>query len=675
MNRFCGKWSRKSMEKMDKKGNRQRLKYWQDRFEKAQSDYADEKDAMNWREKLYNGTKEIKPAPGAQRAKQALHVRNIAAEMIETQVSSAIPMPKVQAIRQQDEILATKIENFLRNEIDRLPFEELNDQDERTTYIQGGDHFLVEWDNTKRTHCTQGMLEVNLQHPKTVTPQPGVLTGIEDMDYFFVEIPRTKDWILENYGIDMEHETEEDPDLRGVDDAATSDDIVDQVYAFYRNRDSGGIGLFSWVNDTPLDDDEDYQARRQKCCSKCGAPGDGVICAYCGSTEFTEGSANEGQKEGRVIDRDIVKSDGSIIPAMSPVRNELGEIETVPDLDPVTGYMSVKPVMEQTVIPWYKPNVYPLVLRKNVSTFGKYLGGSDIDKIEDQQESIKKMETKALEKMLKGGSIVALPAGLPINNTDEEMKRVDVSNPADLQKIGVFNIQVDASGDIALCSNFYEEARNTLGITDSFQGKRDSTATSGTAKQFAAAQSAGRLESKRVMKDAAYARLYELVFKFAIAYMDAPQDIAFSDGHGGRIHDVFNPFDFVEQDAAGEWYWNDQFLFSVDSSASLVTNREALWQETRMNYTQGCYGQTGTPQALYAFWRNMAQYHYPGAADMMQLFEEQMAMQQQMPMQAAAMMPQGGSAGGGYDAAAAIAQMDQQAQAQQILNNGGGRQA
>lgn len=656
-----------------KKISRDRLKYWQEKFELAQADYADEKDRMNWREKLYNGTHEIKPAPGAKNgAKDARHVQNIVAEMIETQVSSAIPMPKVQAIRPQDELLATKIENFLRNEVERLPFEELNDQDERTTYIQGGDHFLVEWDTTKRTHSAQGMLEVNLQHPKTVTPQPGVLTGIEDMDYWFVEIPRTKEWIFENYGVDMEHETEEDPDLRGVDDAMTADDLVDQIYAFYRNRKTGNIGLFSWVNNTALDDDADYQARKQQCCAKCGAPGNGPVCAWCGSTEFSD-EGNEGQQSGRVITETIRKSDGSVIAPLSPARNEYGEIEMETEIDPLTGSILRTPVMEQTVLPWYKPNVYPLVLRKNVSTFGKYLGGSDVDKIEDQQETIKKLKTKAVEKLLKGGSIVALPAGLPIRNTDEELKRVDVQNPADLQKIGIFNLQVDITGDLSMAAQCYEESRNTLGITDSFQGKRDSTATSGTAKQFAAAQSAGRLESKRVMKDAAYARLYEIMFKFALAYMDAPQEIAFTDGHGGRVHDVFNPFDFVEQDAAGEWYWNDQFLFGVDSSASLVTNREALWQETRMNYTQGCYGQPGTPEALYAFWRNMASYHYPGAADMMQIFEERLA-QQQAAAQAQTTAQGAGGAPAGYDAAGAIAQMDEQQQTDQMLINGGGRQ-
>ena len=44
-----------------------------------------------------------------------------------------------------------------------------------------------------------------------------------------------------------------------------------QYVAYYRNQD-GGIGRFSWVNDTMLEDLEDYQARRlRRCASSSGS--------------------------------------------------------------------------------------------------------------------------------------------------------------------------------------------------------------------------------------------------------------------------------------------------------------------------------------------------------------------------------------------------------------------
>ncbi|MFR8291932.1 MAG: hypothetical protein ACLVBB_08525 [Dysosmobacter welbionis] len=85
-------------------------------------------------------------------------------------MSSAIPSPKVTPRRKEDEALAAKIEHWLRCELDRLPFETINDQAERTVPIQGGVGFLVAWDNRKRTHDTVGEEEVAFLHPKQFAP-------------------------------------------------------------------------------------------------------------------------------------------------------------------------------------------------------------------------------------------------------------------------------------------------------------------------------------------------------------------------------------------------------------------------------------------------------------------------------------------------------------------------
>jgi hypothetical protein len=691
-----------------KKNNTEKLELWQARYSRNKTAYEKELNRMDHREALYRGTKDIKGAPDANKVKPAAHVRNVVAELIESQVSSSIPQPKVVALRQEDEEKARLIEDVLRNELDRLPMEYNNDQEERTVPIQGGALSLVEWDSTQRTHQTVGELCVTQTHPKKFIPQDGVWTDIEDMDYFFVLVPQTKAYIKNRYGANVEDQAEEEPGVKGADaEQSAGEDMVTQYMAYYRN-DAGGIGLFSWVGDVVLEDLEDYQARRVYVCEKCGERGDGKECAFCGSKKFREGA-----EDGEELTEDITLSNGQVIPMWSPVLDETGVprmenmVDTAgrPVMSPIMDNMgqpmrdamgmpmlepTTEVVQERTKLPYYKPDVFPVVLRKNVSVFGQFLGDSDVDKIEDQQETIKKLETKAIEKLTKGGSILTIPKDVTMDFTDEELRVLRLDGPEQKALLGVFNLQADVSGDISYMQMVYEEARQIVGITDSFQGRQDRTATSGVAKEFAARQSAGRLESKRAMKDAYYARLFEVMFKFLLAYSDEPRTVVSTDNQGHTKYRNFYRYDFLEQDAAGEWYWNDRFLFSVDASATLANNREGMWQECRMNFQQGAYGNPANLETLVVFWTRMELLHYPGASDTKTYFEGKLKEQQAQQAAMAAMqnvpgmggtLPQGQGSGqipGGMEEASAaaagqIAAQDAQKNAQAAYINGGGR--
>jgi hypothetical protein len=302
-----------------------------------------------------------------------------------------------------------------------------------------------------------------------------------------------------------------------------------------------------------------------------------------------------------------------------------------------------------TRIPFYKPDVYPVLQQKSVSVYGMFGGDSDVDKIADQQNTTNRLSAKIIDKLLKSGSYMTLPDDCYIEVDAEDMKVIRPGDPANKALIDVYDLQGNIQQDAQYLQEVYEEARQQIGITDSFQGRRDATATSGKAKEFAAAQSAGRLESKRRMKDAAYAALYEAMFKFKLAYTDEPRPVVSVDKHGKPQYEQFNKYDFLEQDANGEWYWNDQFLFSCDTSSSLAQNREAMWQETRMNLQSGAFGDPTNINTLILFWTKMSLLHYPGAEDTLdylqemlaqqQMQQQQMMMQQQM-MQRAAMEQQ-----------------------------------
>ena len=648
------------------KRDSERLELWQQRLQNNMSRYQTELDRMDRREELYNGSRRVEPMVKKDKTTKTPYVRNICSEIIESQINSNIPMPKVTARREQDEYLAKMIEDMLRNEMDRLPMEIINDMQERTVPIQGGGGMLVEWDNSRRTHRTIGELTVTPLHPKQIIPQDGVTTCVEDMDYIILRVPQTKGYIRRKYGANVSEEREDSPEIRGGGQETAASDVVTQYIAYYRN-DAGGIGLFSWVGDTVLEDLDDYQSRRLRKCAQCGAtepaeaepmdqqtmdgnyPG-GIAgrvglpeeldapnvpaasgshrktCPYCGGTKWE--AAAEDYEE---IWLPINLQNGREIPGRTMQRmsrfNEAGIEQVVEQMVP-------------TKIPYYKPDIYPVILQRNVSCYGKFLGGSDIDRVEDQQNCTNRLSAKISDKIYSSGSYLSRPAQCDVRNDTGEMKEIILSSPADAGLLGVHTMEGDISQDMAFRDQVYEEARQNIGITDSFQGRKDPTATSGKAKEFAASQSAGRLESKRVMKNAFYADLYEAMFKFKLAYTDEPRPVVSKDAHGKAVYSEFNRYEFLEQDEAGEWFWNDQFLFSVDTAAPLANNREAMWQETRMNFESGAYGDRSQIQTLILFWTKMAMLHYPGASDTVEYLQEQLELQRQQQQQTMQMQMQ-----------------------------------
>jgi hypothetical protein len=101
---------------------------------------------------------------------------------------------------------------------------------------------------------------------------------------------------------------------------------------------------------------------------------------------------------------------------------------------------------------------------------------------------------------------------------------------------------------------------------------------------------------------------------------------------GKLQNSTFNRYDFVERDEAGVYYYNDEYLFSADASVDVERQRDMLWQENRLNFQQGAYGNPQDPRALLIFWLNMESAHYPFAHDNVERIREEIARQQEMQM-------------------------------------------
>lgn len=585
----------------------EKLVKWQNRYYEAKQKYSAEISDMKTYENLYNGSREVNRNPnkgGGVSGKKSINVRNITYELIETQVDSSIPYPKVIPIHEEDEEQAKVIEMALQNVIREIKLEKINDVSERVVPVQGGDFMHVEWDNTKGYHCTLGGISISERHPKNVIPQPGV-TEIKDMDYIFVEVAQTKEFVKRKYGVDVSDA--QSTDMEGKE--TINSDIVTVIICYYRNE-NGNIGMFTWCEDYVLVDYEDYQARRLERCVECGRVKVGDVCE-CGSKKF-----KEVEEEYEEITESITLLDGTIVNPIAGTR----------EIEDENGNIMV--IEEKTKIPYYKPKDIPIILRRNVSKYGKLLGVSDVAVIEDQQDAVKKIGSKMQEKILKGGSIVTLPNGAKITTDDREMKIVRVKNPSEANLIDVKNIQGDVSQDRIMLETNYDWARSSLGITDSYQGKYDSSAQSGTAKQFSINQAAGRLESKRVMKNIAYADLYEMIFKHLLAYADQPIPLSNKNNKGTYNFTHFNRYDFLKRDAAGEYYWNDEFLFETDPTSTIMMNREALWQQIDLKYQAGAFGPIGEDRTLLTFWTFMEKNDYPNSAEMKNIFAERVREQE-----------------------------------------------
>lgn len=629
----------RKVKRMVKNGQNKTLSMWKGRLEEAKAHYGDERKKMMLYRKYYKGSREIQPNVNSTvgTVKKASNVRNMVYELIESQVDSSIPMPKVRAIHSEDDELAVKIEKLLENMVINLKLAVLNDAMERVTYVQGGSLFHVQWDSNKGLHNEVGAVVVDKLHPYKVIPQPGV-TELNDMDYFFVQNIMTKNAVKRFYGVDVSEAENDDIELAEDNkDAITNEDVVTVNTSYYRNED-GTIGKYVWCDYFELQDFKDYQARQRDTCAECGTTMINGVCPVCGSKkkkkvtddyeEIIEGLEISIDGGGRTrLDPNDESSDlFSDEPSFDEMGNPILNEEGVPEVKRV-----------QKKIPYYKPNIYPVILRKNISEEDKFLGGSDVFVMIDQQDAIKKYSTKIDEKLMKAGSALTLPEGLEFEKTDKEFKVVRVANPAQIDMIKVLTLQADVRQDINMLEINYEAARSTIGITDSYQGKYDSSATSGTAKQFSINQAAGRLESKRLMKNESYARLYEVMFKFWLAYADQTTAISVQNSDGSTDHSEIDRHEFLKMDASGEFYWNDEFIFETDPTSTLMANREAMWNQTDLKLQSQAFGPLGDLETLKTYWTFMKANGYPNAGmalesilERIQTIEEQQAMQEQM---------------------------------------------
>ena len=508
-------------------------------------------------------------------------VRNITYELVESQISTSIPSPSVQApdaslVKEKN---AKRVEALLNSLRDRLPFERLNDMDERYTYIYGGSVFLVEWDDLLTRFGEVGSVRVSGISPRNFVGQPGILQ-VEDMEYCFLTFDTTAEEICRRFSPSAQEEAR-------LASYFEENGTLLMVVCFYKNEE-GLVSRFIWSGDIILSDVDDYYARKVKRCMKCLQ--DEAVCTCGEDSQFVMAS-----EAYEVCEEALVCSDGREIPKGTRIR-------------------------------YYHPKHFPIVIRKNVSGEESYLGESDCLVIRPQQLEINKVLSRVHEKMMMSGVFPYKPDDCQFRYDNSVGGKVLNLRPGEAaSRFGVLDTTPNISQDLSYVEAIYKDAKRILGITDAYVGGDELTTQSGKARQIQVDRSEGRLVSKRVMKNAAYADIDRLIFELFLAYADEPRTLIYRDGYGNTESDAFCRYDFLVYDSQLDAYvYDDAYLFSVAAEQPDKDEREALWKENLTNYKEGCFGEVGQAQTLAKYWQAQEFCGYPGAKDNRSYFSKQL---------------------------------------------------
>ena len=597
----------------------------------------------------YQGDDKIDNSPDL-----ATVVWNITYELIESQVSTEIPAPKVapRVWNKKSMRNARAIERLCLALRDNLPFERLNDRDERNTYIYGASAWLVEWDESIRRPGTVGDITIQCLSPADLVWDKSK-REVQESECIFIRYRTTRAELVRKFGVswaDVEAHAELESD--DIEHADADEEVCSYVVAFYKD-DDGNICKLSWSGDLVLEDYEDYYARRRTICEKCGKREELCTCEHPRIVEQGDEYEELDPDKPIILQHfaDVVRIDpatgkqytervNETIPGAVPVLKDDGTPVTVKEetavTDPQTGNVLLgddgKPVtaveevpkMRPTRLPYFKPKMFPIVVRRNVSEEDSIIGKSDCDILRPYQQQVNKLESRIQAKLMRSGVTPVLPddAEISLNNTVFG-QAIRLKPGENRSQYGVLDTTPNVAAEQQQAERVYDHAKRALGITDSYQGNADNTAKSGIAKQAQIQQAAGRLLSKREMKKATMADLYRIVFELYLAFSDEPRHVSYVDEFGARQNIDFNRYDFFEEDPTrpGEYLCNDDYLFSCDQSSLLDQQREQMWQVNLNNLTSGALGNPQDPAVLLRYWMNQERAHYPNAADNVEYFK------------------------------------------------------
>lgn len=542
---------------------------------------ANPENLRKWR-KAYYGTLNALTKDGKESTRKSRSLRKMVYELVESKIDNSIPMPKIRPRYKTDLPLVSVTENYLKFEVDGIFTKYLNDKSERATYVDGTSWYKVWWDSLDNTHERSGNVKIDLCRVDQIVPQPGV-SDYRNLEYIFErrELSLTRIWDLYK---------------RRIVPTSANTNVIEVISCYYLNDDRV-VGLFMYAAHSRqvICNEKDWQIRKLRTCTKCGTVNpQGDTCRNCGHKHFKYENATE-----EILEKDLME-------IYNPY--EVGETDDENEKD---HFKSRVFLTAGTKIPFYKVTQLPFIPRPAISSLDNIYGTSEVKVTLESQDAINKLLSKALDKTMKSGTILTKPEKVKIGDTDETIKVLGVRSAEEAAMVQSRAVVADTSQDLVMAATLYDSGKSSSGVTDSFQGARDTTATSGKAKQLAATLTAGRIESLRVMKSAAFAGLYELVLKYLLAFSDEPRKFVKVLPDGSQKEECWSKYMFLDKDKYGLVYYRDDLKFDSDPAATLSQNRAQMWQETMDKFIQGAMGAPADPRTLKLFWNIMDSLQYP----------------------------------------------------------------
>lgn len=564
------------------------LNLWRQKYYVAQSEYKKSRCSPEkvtiWRE-AYEGRFKKLDDFGELTDEQMKAVRKLGFELVESKVNSRVPSPKMSPRYHADLVPVQATEKLITHEMDRILTEEVNDESEHNVLIDGTSWFKVSWNPFDNTHERSGNPEVTVCPVDTVFPQPGV-KNYKHLEYIFEQSTITMAQCLDLYGRYISSPTE--------------NDIIPIVNCYFLNKDRF-LGKFTWCEETGqvICNDLEWGIRKRRECTKCHT----VVpvaseCPTCGSHDMKYVSVKE----------EVLTDD------LQYVTNPYRTGKTDDKKQDVNQLEEGKTIPAGTKIPYYLIRQLPFVPYRRVNVPKSIYGISEIELQLEDQDLINKMLNKVSSKVGKSRTYVTKLKDTNITDKDEEVSYVEVESPQEGQSIQVKQVMADITQEITGAQMLYDIAKSTVGVTNTDQGKEDPTARSGKAKQIQMAASAQRNDAPNTLRNLAFSGVYELIFKHMLAYSDEQRSFVSLLPDGTPKEEVWSKYMFLSQDKEGNWYYRDDYAWSVDTATEITQDRAAMWQLIDQDFINGTMGNNIDPtRALLMYWQMKEQYQYPTA--------------------------------------------------------------